>query len=107
MLALATVLATLAHGEPAQKGDTTAPVPNSPHCVRVIETVDKVYDLDISPDGSRLVVGLENGHTLVYSLATGEREADLFVSGGWAWDVEFDPTGTRILVVQPLVTRLW
>jgi WD40 repeat protein len=75
--------------------------------VRVIETVDKVYDVDISPDGSRIAVGLENGHALVYSLTTGEREADLFVSGGWAWDVEFDPTGARIVVVQPTVTRLW
>lgn len=107
MLALALITVTLASFDIPSEGETIAPIVGSPHCVRVLEAKEKVYDLDVSPDGARVVVGLENGHALVYGLMTGVLEADLYVGPGWAWDVEFDPTGTRIVVVQPGATRLW
>jgi WD40 repeat protein len=77
-------------------------------CKRVFEPrCGKVIDLDLSPGGDRLLVGTEHGNVLVYDLATGALLKDLFVDTDPITDVEFDPTGTRLLAVTLDCTRIW
>ena len=87
---------------------TAAPKERSAFCVRVLEpAAGKVHDLDVSPDGARFLVGCENGHAYVYEREIGALLRDVFAGSGPALDVEFDPTGARLLVVQPAQTRVW
>jgi WD40 repeat protein len=106
MIMLATLLAIAVLAEP--QGKTVATLPSPSHCLRVLEPLcGKVHDVDVSSDGARVLVGCDNGHVLVYELATGALVKDLFANAGPVSDVEFDALGERLLAVQVGSTHVW
>lgn len=89
-----------------QHSPRTAPPPIS--CARVLEPgAGHVNDLDVSRDGTRVLIGCENGHAFVYEIASGKLCHDLTVGPGPVLDVEFDAKGERMLTLQYGQTRVW
>src|SRR4051794_13897267 len=80
------VYATEVHGAP----EVTVGLPDSRGPMElVIQTESPVYGVALSPDGSRIVVGTEDGKVRVVNALTGETEAEPSGHTDWVNSVAF------------------
>ncbi|KAH0826114.1 WD40-repeat-containing domain protein [Lanmaoa asiatica] len=67
---------------------------------RVVESIDaheqKITALDVSPDGSKIASGSQDGTVIVWCLETGQRLAGPFKQGRSVLSVRFSPMGDRL-----------
>ena len=67
-----------------------------------------VWSASVSPDGKTLVMGLEDGHVLVYDIAGHSVRASLKEHSGPVWGIEFFPNSNRFVSVSDDGTvKIW
>ncbi|MCR9243500.1 MAG: serine/threonine-protein kinase [bacterium] len=66
------------------------------------------YALDISPDGSRVAIGLDTGTIELWDLPAGRQLVELTGHDNYVHDVEFSPDGTQLVSASGDGTvRIW
>lgn len=71
-----------------------------PTLVRLLVLPSPVYDLDFSPDGSRLAVARDDGLIEIYDVTTGETVTEPMAAGAVLCKVSFDRSGGKLLSVD-------
>ena len=68
-----------------------------------------IPDLDISPDGKRLVTGSFDGTAKLWSLSDGAEIASIPAHGHWVWNVQFSPDGKTLVTSshENGIVRFW